>query len=89
MSQLCSHMQHIHINILSTTTYTKTQTTNLHSKLTTLEGLSEFPTSRYHIRTDHRSTIAGCDYKGEALANEICLALPILPPVSGHWLPPS
>lgn len=53
-----------------------------HLKLTTFKGLSKFPTSRHDIGADECESIASGDFKGEALAIEVGVALPILAPVS-------
>lgn len=52
------------------------------------EGLAKWPASRSHIGRDHGATVAGGDLEGEGLAIDVGVALPILAPVPGHWLPP-
>lgn len=54
-------------------------------ELTAFKGLSKLPTSRNDIIVGECGSIAGCDFEGEALAIEVGIALPILPPVSWHW----
>lgn len=51
------------------------------------ESLAEGPTSRGGVVGNNSAAVAGGDLKGEALAVEISVALPVLAPVSGHGLP--
>lgn len=51
------------------------------------EGLAEGPAGGGNIVGDYSTTITRCDLKREALPVEIVVALPVLSPVSGHWLP--
>jgi len=58
------------------------------AELSTSVCLSEGPPSWGNIVGHHCVAITGCDLKGEALAIEIVVALPVLTPISGHWHPP-
>jgi len=51
--------------------------------------LAKGPPSWGSIVGHHCVAITGCDLKGEALAIEIVVALPVLTPVPGHWHPSS
>ena len=51
------------------------------------KGLAEGPASWCNIFRDDGAAVAGGDLEGEALSIEKRVALPILTPVSGHWLP--
>lgn len=57
-------------------------------KLTAFERLPELPISGRHVVASEGSTVTGGDSKGEALAVEIGIALPILAPISWHGYPP-
>lgn len=57
------------------------------SELVSSEGLSKRPIWRGHIVWGKTTAIAGGDLEREGLAVEATVALPILPPVSGHRLP--
>lgn len=57
------------------------------AELSTTKGLAEGPTSRSNVVGHHTSAVACCDLEREALAIEVAVALPVLAPVSGHWLP--
>lgn len=52
------------------------------------ERLPERPARRGHVVGDKGAAVARGDLKREALPVEIGVVLPILPPVSGHGLPP-
>lgn len=51
------------------------------------ECLAKLPVTGRCIIGSNGSAIAGSDFKGEALAVEVTVALPILAPVAGHCLP--
>lgn len=53
------------------------------------EGLAEGPVGRGDVEGDEVAAVTGGDLEGERLAVEIRVALPILPPVPRHGLPPS
>ncbi|RRT42883.1 hypothetical protein B296_00044776 [Ensete ventricosum] len=57
-------------------------------KLYSFEGLAELPIGGHDIVAGDGPAVAGGDLEGEALAIEICVALPVLAPVPGHDLPP-
>lgn len=52
------------------------------------EGLAEGPTRGGHVVGDEGAAVASGDLEGEGLAVEVGVALPILPPVPRHRLPP-
>lgn len=52
------------------------------------KSLAERPASRCDIVGHNGAAVAGSDLEGQALAVEIGVALPVLPPVSRHGLPP-
>lgn len=56
--------------------------------MASLEGLAELPAGRHDIVAGESPSVAGGDLEGEALAVEVCIALPVLPPVLRHGLPP-
>lgn len=57
-------------------------------ELTSLESLSKLPIGRHYIVAGDSPAVAGGNSKGEALATEEWVALPILSPISWHSLPP-
>lgn len=57
------------------------------SELSSDEGLPERPPIGDNIVAFHGAAIAGGDSEREALAVEVRVALPILPPISGHCFP--
>lgn len=61
---------------------------SLVAELTSGVGDTEGPTRWCDVVGDDVTAVAGGDDEGEALAVEIGIALPVLPPISGHWLPP-
>jgi hypothetical protein len=51
--------------------------------------LPKGPTSRGDIVRNHTAAIASRHYKRETLSIKVRVTLPVLAPVSRHWLPPS
>lgn len=58
-------------------------------ELATAEGLAKGPIRRGNVVRNHRTAVTGGDREREALSDEVAVALPVLAPIPGHWLPPS
>lgn len=59
----------------------------LNPKILAREGLAELPISRRHVDGGWCTAVTGDNSKGEGLAHQISVGLPVLPPVPAHGHP--
>lgn len=59
------------------------------TKILSSESLTKLPMGWNNVPRSRRSTVTSSYSKGQSLAHQNRVRLPILPPVSTHWHPPS